>query len=172
MHGREAKGQLKYEYQGQVEMTPANENLPWNEEIMVDKVPTKLRRDYTYDFYILNAKNLDEMPRVLSFRRTSAKAGKKLATIMYVENKQLKLSPASRTMFLTGSKETNDDGSFVVLDVAKSRATSPAELEKALYWFQMFKKSDVKVDDSDVKKETGYGQASQEASSTTISNAF
>lgn len=144
----DTKGGLKYKQT--IPMTAANADLPL--EDMVDNV--KIRRDKCLNFYVLNVDEPEEFPYVITFKRTSYHAGKKLAT-HFVKCQQAKALgkpvPPAATMFnLSGVKTQNDFGTFYVFDVAEAGKTSPELLAKAYHWYQVIKTKAVKVDESDV----------------------
>jgi hypothetical protein len=147
------KGKMKFS--GYVPVTLANEDLPWedtNERGVVVK-----RRDYTLQFYCLLEKDLEQgitQPYVLSFKRTSLKAGKKLATQIYVTNKQLALSPAGVVISLEGKLDSNDDGTYVVFDITAGNKTPAEYQKKALEMFKLVQGGKTKVDHSDLQEHT------------------
>jgi hypothetical protein len=82
------------EYLRTVPVTPANEALPYEDQEK-DQETGKMRkiaRDLVFRFYVLLLKDLEmgtALPHIISFRRTSLRAGKQLATQMYVKTVQL-----------------------------------------------------------------------------------
>ncbi len=135
-------------------VTVENENLPWE----YDVGGVKHRRDYTMNFYVLLAEDLKAgeatLPHVLSFKRTSIKAGKQLYTQMYIQNRTVGLPPAAFVMKLGGKKVTNNKGTFISLTVSPVRKASSDELNSALQWFKTFGNATVVVDNSDLAEET------------------
>jgi len=117
-----------------------NENMPYEG---VDPEFGECRRVLAYNFYVLLAG--EAMPYMVQFKSTSAKAGKKLATQMFVKNRMANKSPAGTTFSLSVSKQQNDHGTFSVFDVSISRDTTKEEEAEALKWFKMFKTTTVKV---------------------------
>lgn len=132
-----------------------NPMLPgYNDELPLSE--PGIERDRIMDFYVLipsEVKAGEALPYVLSFRRTSLKAGKKLAHQMFIRNRVAKKVPAATVMLLSGNSVQNDQGEFVVQDVSVSRAATPEELVAAKHWFDMVGKGAVKVDDSDLAEE-------------------
>ena len=111
-----------------------------------------IRRDLTYNFYVLLPGELKDggaIPYLISFRRTSSKAGKVLATQMYMKNRAIGKSPAAKVMKLIGNKTKNDFGNFVVMDVTSGRDANADEQQVALDWYKTINKSKTKVDNSD-----------------------
>lgn len=131
-------------------MTRENEGKPWEEKDSTGKAI--LRRDRTLQFFVLRPDDLKEglvMPYVLSFRRTSAQAGKKLYTQMYFTNKQRKLPPPAFVMKLTGKIETNNNGTYVVMDVEEGRKVNTEELMAAFEMYKVVQAGETKVDNSE-----------------------
>lgn len=147
-------GQRKREFK---QVIPIQDNPTldtYNDELPL--VEDTLERDRIMDFYVLIPSEIEEggaMPYVLSFRRTSLKAGKKLATQMFVKNRMANKPPASTVMLVSGTNRQNDDGEFVVQDVKVARPVTDEELKAAYEWFQMIKSGKTKVDESDVQGE-------------------
>lgn len=150
-------GGFKRDYAG---TTPIQDNplLPgYNDDLPLRDETTKIERDRVMDFFVLIPSEVaagTALPYVLSFRRTSLKAGQKLATQMYVKNKNVGKSPAAVVMEMSGKDKENDDGSFVVQDINPKRQATETEVAECLKWFKVIKNTaGVKVDDSEYKKE-------------------
>lgn len=140
-----------FEYDSTIPVDRTNENWEWTG---LDEDGHEVRRDRTLNFYVLlpeEVKNGDAMPYVISFRRTSSRAGKKLMTQMYVRNRQAKKVPAAKVMNLVGRKEKNDKGTFVVLDVKVSRESTSEEVASAFEFFKLIQEGKGKVDNSDLE---------------------
>jgi len=137
------------DYAGKVEVVdnPADPyyNADWAWET------DEMRNDYTYEFFcILPGENI---PKVISFRRTSLKAGKKMFNQMYILNAEQGLIPPAYKMILSGRKVTADEGTYMVWDVERGDLASEQEIAGA---FRMYKQitdaiqaTGVKVDDGD-----------------------
>lgn len=145
------KGEDKHEFDSIVNMDSSNADLPW-EETLPDG--TELRRDQTINVYALVASELTDgaaLPYVVSFRRTSYIAGKKIAT-HFAKMSMLKQPPAARTVKLTCSIEKNEKGTYYTYDVEPGRVTTQDELATAYSWFTQVSRGAHKVDDSDVRQ--------------------
>lgn len=143
----------KDEYTGTMPITPENEGLPINEIVN----GLEVRRDKCLNFYVLVADEVKSgmaFPYVVSFRRTSAQAGKKLSTFA-AKFKAFGKPMACKTMMLKAVPIENDKGKFFGFDIELGRDTSPEELKEARKWYDAFKTSNVKVDDSDMKQPPG-----------------
>jgi len=147
-----AKGKREYKQTISIQDNPLregfNDDLPFRED--------GLERDRVMLFYCLLPSKLEQgisLPYVLDFRRTSLKAGKKLATTMYVNNRAESLVPPAKALALSVKDTSNDDGSYCVQDVDVVRMSTKEEIEQALHWFKMVKKGGTKVDETDVQPE-------------------
>lgn len=135
-----------------VRIDTGNEDWPYEE--VVNGV--KIRRDRTMNFYVLLPEEVEKgiaIPYILSFRRTSLNAGKKLATTMFVKNMAAKKTPAAMVCELGGVKTQNDKGTFVVMDIKEKRPSTNVEIAKAFEWLQPIAKGAAKVDNSDLEGE-------------------
>lgn len=135
-----------------VAIDSSNENWPY-EEVLNGVL---IRRDRTMNFYCLlpaQVKDGTGIPHVLSFRRTSLRAGQKLATTMFMKNIKAGKTPASMVMEISGTKTSNDKGTFIVLDVKEKRASTEAEVAEAFNWVKAIRTGTTKVDDSDLQAE-------------------
>lgn len=135
-----------------VPITAANENLPYEDEEHNEELGKKIKisRDRTMNFYVLLPEELKAggaIPYILSFRRTSLQAGKKLATQMYVKNRAAGKSPAAVVMEVTAGKQSQDKKTWAVADVKIGKAAELAYQAEALKWFQLVSSKQVKVDE-------------------------
>jgi hypothetical protein len=118
----------RFKYQTMMPVTRDNENMEWE---YTDNEGVLCRRDYTMTCYCLLPSDVKEglpMPYTISFRRTSMRAGKKLFTQMYIRNKQAGKVPPASVMELSAKREKNDQGTYMVLDIAPVRASSNEEI--------------------------------------------
>lgn len=142
-------------YLRRIEMTPANENLPYNDKgVDQDGKECNISRDYVMEFYCLLPEEIDrggELPYIITFRRTALRNGKKLATQMFISNRGAGLPPPGLTVELFTKKESNDDNTWAVpdvrLDPEATKKTSEAHMSAALKWFKML--NTMKVHDGD-----------------------
>lgn len=139
----------KWVYRRTYPITHENDNQKYEEG--------SVKRVRTLNFFVCLEKDLAAglpIPKILSFRVTSLRAGRKLQTQMYTANQMAKKSPAAMTMKLVAQKQQNDKGTFVVLDVEPAGETSPRyealvfDVYKALVG--QLKQGTLKVDESDV----------------------
>lgn len=144
----------KFNYVKTEPMTASNENAALEEE-GVDEDGNKgtWRRDRTINVYALVAKELAEggaLPYVISFRRTSFTAGKKIAT-HFAKMGMIRQAPAAKSLMLKCTQEQNDLGTFYTYDVLPGRITTLEEVNTAFDWYKQISASAPKVDESDLK---------------------
>lgn len=147
-------GDDKLDFRGIHPVTPENADWKWEE---TDEDGNHFRNDQCLNFYVILKEKADdpmEMPYLLTFRRTSYKNGKKLATHFAKCQRALQLNkvvpPASNTFKLTAVKTTNDEGTFYVMDIEPGGKTSKEHIQVAKDWVATIKQSNVKVDNSDI----------------------
>ena len=140
----------KFEFDGIESITRHNEDAPLefkNEDGIL------CRRDRTFNFYVLLTRDLEQgvvQPYVLSFRRTSLRAGKVLGTQMYITNKNAGKIPAAVAMKLSGKKDSNDKGTFIRMVVETSRDATAQEQGSAFQILKLIQSGEARVDDSDI----------------------
>lgn len=132
------------------DVTAQNENQPWEQTIGGEEY--KFQK--TYNFYALLEQD-PSMPYVISFRSTSAKSGRVLATQMYVKNRAQKKTPASYVMELYGDKESNDQGTFIVTKTRVSRESTQEEIKSCLEWYKTITAGEAKIHDDEGKASQG-----------------
>lgn len=136
------------EYLGTVPITAANDNLPYLDE------ERKISRDRAIYVYGLIADRYDKsIPVVITFRRTSLKAGKAIMTQMYAQNRAAGKNPAGYVIQVTSKKEAGDAGDYAVAVTKVGRETKQEEQIKALEWLKVVKAGTARVDDSSMKEE-------------------
>lgn len=145
-------------------VTPENINSDWEWE----ENGELYRRDNVLNFYVILPEDLSKetkarealakgelpdpddvvLPYTLSFTRTSYTTGKMLST-HFQKAKHLGVPPAITVFNLSTTIETNDDGSFTVAHVEKSRKTEANELAFAKRWHDTIRSSNVTVDEEE-----------------------
>jgi len=114
-----------------------NDKWKYEEVVQVEGVPIEVKRERRLEFYVLVPKGDSKLPYHLTFKVTSIKAGKQLATQMYVENQNAGLVPPARAFTLGGHTDKNDKGSFVVMDIKPSRNSTEGEIATAFKWYKL-----------------------------------
>lgn len=141
------------EYLATKRWEPSNADLA-KEEIMEDG--SVLSRDKVLNFYCLVPKDIaggEPFPFVLACRRTSALAGRELNT--HIKKLSMFKKPSAAKVFaLTSYKETNDKGTFFVSTVKVLRDSTNEEQAAAYEWYKALAKSKVRIDESDLTKDT------------------
>lgn len=135
------KGASRFEFD-RIEKVEGQE-YPFEDEVG----DIQFKYEYCLQFYALRPGDTT-LPVVLSFKSTSLKAGKVLATQMYVRNRAAGLVPPAYTMKLSGRKEKNDQGTYIVMDVKQAGKTSEDMVNECLNWFQTIQAGKAKVDTS------------------------
>lgn len=135
----------KFEFVSMEDVTAANENYPWEEVVGGEK----FKNEKCFNFYCLRPDDMT-LPYIVGFKSTSLKAGKQLATQMYVKNKADGKVPPAKVISLGGTRKKNDDGTFVVLDISAKRDSTTEEIMECLNWFKTIKSGATKADNSDV----------------------
>ncbi len=146
-------------YRETIPVTAKNESDPWTE--MDEKGRVKLERDYTIQFMVMVAGDIDGFPYVMALRRTSIRAGKKIANHFQLCQKD-KVAPAKYALKFVCKREMKDQQPYYVADLlAERRETTQKELKSAYDWYVTFehKKEEFKVDDSDERETTDAGSA-------------
>jgi len=124
------------------DVTPANENKKWSE--ILDGAEYK--NEKSLNFYSILPSD-PSLPYIVQFKGTSSRAGRELATQMYVKNKASALTPAGKVMKLKGAKVSNDNGTYVVLGTEVSRTSKKEEVGTCLKWYATIKKGATKADE-------------------------
>lgn len=139
---QEKLGGNKFDFKEIVPFGPDNQDWEWETDTE--------RRDLTLNFYVLLEKDLDNpaaLPYVVSFRRTSMQAGKKLST--HFSKCQLAGKPPAASVFeLSAKKRENDQGTFFVYDVVQAGDNS--KLDTAYKWYLTVREG-AKVDNRDLE---------------------
>ncbi len=141
----------KYEFRGREPRTMANDSLPL-EEVVEGK---KIRRDKTIDVYVLSPKEIEQgefLPYLISFTRTSFRAGKKLVTIGQ-KLKMFKKPLASKIFKLISTKVENDKGTFYAFDVEQGVDAKPEHTAAAYNWYLEISKNMVRIDEGDMEEQ-------------------
>ena len=147
-------------YATSVSITPENVHAPRAE---VGPGGEKITRSRVLNFYCLlpkDIKNGEAFPFVLSCRGTSEKAGRVLST-HFMKLKMFNKPTAAWVFGLKSIKETNEKGTFFVMDIEKLRDSTEAELGAAYQWYTVLQKTAVKVDESSeqgVQPTRGYNE--------------
>jgi hypothetical protein len=150
-----------------VPITPINESLPYEDTGKDrDGKDAKIMRDRCMVFYVLFPEEIrigGAIPYILTARRSSLNAGKKLATQMFVKNQMAGKTPASVICQVISKKESNDKGTFAVLDIIPSKPTPSEYIVEAFRWLQLIKAGKAKVDETSYVEDFTESTSVQEA---------
>lgn len=166
-------GARKREFSSVVPIQDNPSRPGYNDDLPYADADGKVERDRVMDFYVLLPDEVaagTSLPYVLSFRRTSLKAGQKIASQMFMANYRANKVPAAVTMLISGMDKSNDDGSFVVMDAVPKRESTDAEIKECLNWLKMIRSGLTKVDDSDM--ETSHSNMEQKINAAKAAAEF
>ena len=90
------------------------------------------------------------MPYAFTFKKSSANAGKKLNTIMYVKNNMAGRAPWSSVIDFFSVERTHTKGTFFTVDIAQHMERSANEKEEkcAEYWYGKMVAGSITIDES------------------------
>lgn len=135
------------EYKETIPVTPKNKD--WPIEDKVDGV--HVRRDKVFNCYCLLPEQIESgefLPFVLSFRRTSYYAGRKLTTA-FARLRMFKKPAFSKVFRLSSEKQTKDKHTFFTFDVEQVGNSNEKHMVECKNWYDVVSKA--KVDDSDLQ---------------------
>lgn len=173
MLSEDALGKGKYEFRGYEPRTALNENAEWD----FQRDGTSWRRTKVMNLFALLPADIDAqtaelkkfeetgeipdldkalLPVVVSFRNTSFKAGKEVATLFAkAESISRQIGKAvpvyGQTLLLGAYADKNDKGSFFVFETKAAGKTKPEHREAAATWYETLTRmgANIKVDESD-----------------------
>lgn len=129
------------------DLTPENAALPYEEVIN----GVKVNRTKTMNYYVIrpdDVENMSVFPMVITFKRTSLKGGKKLATkLMMLE--EFGAEVYMKTFKLVARQEEGDKGKYYVMDIVDGRKSTDVEVKQAVKWAERLKTTNIKVHDAD-----------------------
>ena len=137
-----------YEFDHIENVTAENENRPYEEVIG----PDTFKNEFAMNFYVLRPEDMS-LPYIISFKGMSRKAGKILATQMFVRNAAAGKIPPAFVMELAGVKTKNDKGTFYVLESKAVRDSSAEEIASAFTWYKTVNSGGVKTHEESIKKD-------------------
>jgi hypothetical protein len=103
----------------------------------------RYKNSHQYEFFC----RLEEggTPAIVSFKSTSHKTGKQLFNLMYLQNPQQKKTPAHNWITLGRKEQTNDMGTFWVMEIGVGKESNANEVSECLTWISTIRQSDFKV---------------------------
>lgn len=136
-----------------VEITPQNENLPYEDSEMIEGKEVKIIRDRVMKFFVLLKTELDQgaaIPYTLSFKRTSYQAGQKLATQMFIKNLNSGKTPASMIMTVTAAKKTQENKTWAAANCVPMGPTPDKYISEAFRWLEIVNSGKAKEQPTEV----------------------
>jgi hypothetical protein len=144
---KKVQGQGDFSFDSITNVTPENEGMRYQE--VVDGVEYK--REYTMNFYVLRPEDTS-LPYIISFKGMSSKAGRILATQMYVRNSAAGLVPPAKIMELAGTKDKNDKGTFITLNSKAVDESSAEQIDSAFQWYKTVTSGGTKAHEETAKE--------------------
>ena len=159
----------RFEFRFKESVTPSNVNDSWE----FTKDGNDWRRDLCINFYALLPSDIERLqvamakldktgelpdpadallPVVLSFRRTSYRAGKDLIS-HFAKAASFHQPPAVSTFELGSVAETKDKDIFQVFKITPAGKTPAESISLCHTWYNTIKGNGVKVDDSDLQED-------------------
>ena len=136
--------------------TPANENLPWD---FTDTDGVDCKRTMVRAFYCLKSDELDGLPIIVSFSSTAAKIGKKLATRMFIMNRQAGKVPCAYGIKLSASVVKGEKGTYATPDFTVGAEVAPETIATCRDWMLSVKAGTAKADNSDTAAAESQGSS-------------
>lgn len=135
----------KIEFVEAQEVTPANANLPWKQEMPNGEI---VHRHLQYNYFCMLPDKINELPYVISFSSSKIKTAKKLNT-MIAKLARIQRPSAGVVFKFKSIKETGEKGSWFGVEISQGRDTTLEELKIAHDWYVQIKTNiDVKVAES------------------------
>lgn len=144
---------------------------PWTHQKEVDMVREEtiagvvVNKSVSHNFTVVLTKDIEEMtpfPMVISFKKTSVKAGKKLCTQLLMLE-EFGAKPQDKTFKLSAKEESGDNGSYFVFEVSPGRKSTDDEKKVAYRWADRLKTVNVVIDDKDEEVSSGSPSGAAEA---------
>jgi hypothetical protein len=150
-------------------VTAENEKQPWEGTETIDGKPVPVRRDLSYNAYVLLKRDLESstaFPMNIVFKRTSANAGKQLVSLVYRLG-MMGTPMFGKSILLGASKQKKDTNSWAIFEVKTGGAVSSEHQEVCKKWQQIVKTAAVRVDET----EDNEGEAKAKAPAVVISGS-
>lgn len=157
-----AGGKEERKYFKTIPISPLNENMAYEGEVLDEATGemVPVSRDRTMNFYVLLKKELEAgsaIPYIISFRKTSLQAGKKLTTQMFMKNINAGKTPASVTVKVIAKKQTGvvngTNVTYAVADIIPTEPTPNAMISEAFRWLSMVRQGKTKAHEESLNNE-------------------
>lgn len=103
-------------------------------------------RTKTLNFFVLLPGRLEELPFLVSFKKSGMYAGKILST-HFQTSAMRNMPPAAHTFLLSSEQRVTNGNQYMSPVVSPGRLTTADELAVAYKWYQILSKGDVKVEE-------------------------
>lgn len=127
---------------GRVLMDKENEN--WEEKGVFNGVPAL--RMKTLNFFVILPSRLNDLPCLISFKKSGMYAGKILST-HFQTSAMRRQTPASHTFMLSSEQRTTNGNQYMAPHIGAGRPSTPEELAEAYKWYLALSKGEAKIDD-------------------------
>lgn len=129
---------------GRDKITPANEHLPKEDVFQKNGKAVPIRRHKAHNFFVLLPKFMDELPFLVTFKKSNQMAGKRLVT--HLKTSALKGQPAAGlTWNLYADDHTYNGRTYPVFNVEPGETTPKEILDVAFKWYNQLSKSQAMV---------------------------
>lgn len=123
-----------------VPFTAANKDTPYETTINGQN----FKNEKAWQYYVMLPGDMS-IPRIITFKGMSRRAGEILYTDAYVKSKMLKKRHVDFVYELKGFPKENEKGTFAMITATKKRETTPEELREVYPWFKSIKEGMAKA---------------------------
>lgn len=143
IHKEKLEGKKKVrEFIGVEKVTPENEFAPYEEDLGDGWTQVRTKQ---IELYVLLDKD-PTIPYIVSFAKTSIKAGKKALTQMYLKNVTAGLDVSAVKMWLMSKQEQGDQGAYYVYDIGIVGKATEEEQASALQWYKSITSGQIRTE--------------------------
>lgn len=147
-------------------LTATNKDLPYSEE----RNGVTINRTKTMNYYALRTDDIAAMtpfPYVITFKRTSLKGGRKLATkLTMLEDFGAEIY--AKTFNLVAKSEEGEKGKYYVMDVTDGRRCTDIEVKVAKKWTERLEATSVTIHETDDEVTSASKESTPEAGNDDI----
>lgn len=148
--GQDERNPQKWNFLRRELMTQGNEGLP----VVDNERGQAIKRIKALNFFCVLPSRIEDMPFLISFKKSSIYAGKKLSTHFQMSAMK-KVAPAGHVFKLVTEQRSWDGNTFYAMNVETGRPSTQHELDVARMWYQTLGKQEIKVADEEFTTETG-----------------
>jgi hypothetical protein len=136
-------------------VTAENEKLPWEGTEKLDDKDVPVRRDLSYNAFVILKKDLDSgstFPLNIIFKRSGANAGKQLVSLIYRLG-MMGTPIYGKSVLLNVGKQKKETNTYAVFEVKTGNLVSNDYFPTCQKWQSIVKTANVRVDDKDDSEE-------------------